>query len=284
MTAKTLPIQPTSNGVATPPPDIEVVNVTPELAGEWLAQNTHNRNLRSRVVDIYAMDMATGDWRWTGDSIKFANDGTLLDGQHRLHAIVQADLTVPMLVVRGLDNEAQDNVDGGVLRKFQDVLKLRGEQNNISLAALVRKVAAWEGGQRRRLDSKGLSTAVLLRTLEAHPELRELVQPAARVAYGCGLPASLIGLAWWVFAQIDEEDANTFMERLYDGQGISRGEPVYELRRTLESTKDVRGERSQTYLLAITIKAWNAYREGRTVSLFKWKPGGAKPEKFPEPI
>jgi hypothetical protein len=34
---------------------------------------------------------------------------------------------------------------------------------------------------------------------------------------------------------------------------------------------------------ALFIKAWNAYREGREVSLLKWNPGGARPEEFPVP-
>ena len=53
---------------------------------------------------------------------------------------------------------------------------------------------------------------------------------------------------------------------------------------TVANSKNVRGERSQTYLLAITLKAWNAYRQGETVGLYRWRPGGAKPEAFPEPI
>lgn len=34
--------------------------------------------------------------------------------------------------------------------------------------------------------------------------------------------------------------------------------------------------------MGVMIKAWNAYREGRSVGLIRFKSGGAKPEAFPE--
>ena len=98
--------------------NIEIVDVTPELAREWLGFNTHNRNMRARTVLAYAADMASGDWRWTGDSVKFATDGTLLDGQHRLAAIAEAGCTITTLIVRGLKNDTQ----GDNRRRYQTQL------------------------------------------------------------------------------------------------------------------------------------------------------------------
>ena len=266
-------------------PDVKVVQVGPELAESWLAKNTHNRSLREQRVQRYANDMTRGEWRWNGESVKFSRAGELLDGQHRLHAIIRADVTIPMVVARGLDKEAQETVDGNIPRAFHDVLALRGETNTAILAAVTRKVACWEAGMRKRLDSNVFSTADLIRVLEAHPELRDFSKDAGRCAQGCNLPASLIGLAWWVFSRIDEEDASHFFERLNDGQGLVKGNPIYELRRTLGDRQGIRQERRQVFMLAYTIKAWNAFREGRDdVSNYRFAPGGAKPEKFPEPV
>lgn len=276
---------PSQNGAAMAQPDIEVVNVTPALAEEWLAKNTHNRRLRETRVNRYATDMANGDWRWNGESIKFSKAETILDGQHRLHAVIRADVTIPMAVVRGLDDEAQETVDGGIPRAFHDVLALRGEVDAPALAAIVRKVASWEEGSRKRLDGSQFSTAELLRCLDVHPELRSFTREARRCATGCNLPGSVLGLAWWVFDQVDDEDATFFFERLADGQGLVKGDPIYELRRTLSDRQGIRQERRQMFMLAFTIKAWNAYREGRTdVGFYRFKPGGANPEKFPEPV
>lgn len=263
---------------------VELVTVTPDMAREWLGYNTHNRKLRERVVNAYAADMRNGDWHWNGEGIKFATDGVLLDGQHRLAAVIVAEATVPMLVIRGLPNETQETMDGGAKRKFSDVLQLRGEPQYTRLAAIVRLVYLWESGIRRTAGAGIAPTnAQLFHTLEKYPHLRELASAADHVGRGCGLPPSIVGLCWWMFSQLDTEDADFFFNRLGDGQNLTKGNPIYELRRTVESTRSVRGERSQTYLTAITIKAWNAFRLGEKVSILRYRPGGANPERFPEP-
>lgn len=265
----------------------EVVDITPEIAEKYLGHNTHNRRTRQRVVNAYAADMANGDWRWNGEGIKFDVDGVLLDGQHRLLAIIESGVTIRMPVFYGLPRETQETMDGGAKRKFSDVLQLRGEPNYTTLAALLRRVYLWDAGYRR--SPKGVTpptNAQLLQTLDRYPHLRQIAVDANRVAASCAFPASIIGLGWWLFERVAEdapEDVTKFFDRLADDTGHSKGEPIYELRRTAAQTKTVRGQRSDTFLTAILIKGWNAYRAGDTVGLYRYRPGGANPEQFPEP-
>jgi hypothetical protein len=266
-------------------PQIEIVEVTPALAAEWLAANTHNRHLRRNVVYAYAADMRDGHWRFNGEPVKFADDGALLDGQHRLQAVIEADVTVLLAVVRGLPREAQETVDAGAKRNFADVLKLRGELNCHALAATLRRVTLWEAGARSTEKNIQPTNAQMSRTLSKYPWLRDLMVPAARVADGSGLPPSVAGLCWWLFSQLNSEDAEVFMARLRDGQNLAKGDPVYELRQAIARTRQVRGARaSSIFLIALVIKAWNAYREGRPVGELRYRPGGAHPEAYPEPL
>ena len=262
---------------------IEIVDVTPQLAADWLALNLHNRNMRQRVVRAYAADMLAGNWKWNGDAVRFADDGTLLDGQHRLAAVADSGCTVRMLIVRGLPGSAQETVDGGAKRRFSDVLKLRGEPQAQCLASIVRRVTLWEAGQRGTEGKYAPTTSQMFRTLEKYPWLRDLASPSHQVAYASGLPASIIGFGWWAFSLIDAEDAEGFFERLKTGENISRGNPVYELRVAARNSRSVRGQRSERYLTAILIKAWNAYRDGREILALNFRPGGDRPERFPEP-
>lgn len=262
--------------------DLEWVDVTPELAHEWLGRNTHNRNLRSRTVSAYASDMANGVWRQTGDGIRFSRDGVLLDGQHRLAAVVESGATIRTVVVRGLDVAVQNDMDSGIIRKFADVLALQTETNTANLAAIVRAVTVWEAGFRLQTNYQP-TRSQLFATLSEYPWLRDVARDSSAASRGCGLPPSVIGLCWWLFSRIDSEDAGHFFARLGDGQSLVKGQPVYELRRTVIGTRDARGSRARTFLTAITIKAWNAYREGATVTVLGFRPGGAKPERFPDP-
>jgi hypothetical protein len=226
--------------------------------------------------------MREGNWRWNGETVKFSLDGVLLDGQHRLAAIIEADAIIPLLVVRGLPSETQETMDGGVKRKFADVLQLRGEEHYTTLAATTRRVTLWEMGY-RRLSDVTVTNAQMIDTLVKHPELRAHAGEAEHVSRNCALPPSLIGWAMWLFYQLDPEDAQHFFTRLASDERHQSGEPIYELRKAAENSQSVRGSRNVTYLSAITIKAWNVFRDGRTVGILRYRPGGANPETFPEP-
>lgn len=268
-------------------PTPEWVIVTPDVAREMLTHNTHNRNVKSQHLQ-YAQDMLNGDWRPEScDPIRFAADGTLLDGQNRLRAVTIADVAIPFLVVRGLPIQTQSVMDSGVSRKFADVLKLNGEEHNIALAAVARLAWEWERGP-SYLARGRVSNSQLLRFLAERPELREYATHRARaIADASRLPASIVGTLWWVFARIDAEDADYFFDRLGSDERHEKGDPIFELRRTLGNNADAasspRGERNRVWMMAITVKAWNAYRAGETVGLYRWKPGGAHPERFSEP-
>lgn len=266
--------------------DVEFAAITPEMAREWVGFNTHNRSLRARSVTAYAADMKNGDWHANGESIKFAADGTLLDGQHRLHAVIESDVTVKMLVVRGLPNQAQDTLDNGLKRTFADVLRLRGEAATVTLASVARRVAMWEDGDRTFKSAGAPTVAQLSAVIGTYPSLRETARLADHVSRSCGLPPSIVGFCAWLFGQVPDagDDVDFFFARLADFQGLSKGDAIYVLRKTIESSRSAHGQRSAKYLVAITIKAWNAFRAGETISILRFTTGGAHPEKFPEPI
>lgn len=272
-------------------PDPEWVTVDPDIAREMLTHNTHNRNSKPKYHE-YAADMLNGYWRpEIGDPLRFAGDGTLLDGQNRLLAVIEADMAIPFLVVRGLSTDSQSVMDSGASRKFADVLKLNGEDHNTLLAAVVR--LGWESEKGISYIHKGkASNSELLRFLDDHPELRDFATQTQRtVADHSNLAASIIGALWWRFSQIDIEDAEYFFQRLGEEEDHTAGEPIFELRRTLKRSSDdarsKRAQRNRAWLMAVTIKAWNAYREhgnvAGTVGLYRFAPGGKHPERFPVP-
>ena len=120
----------------------EVVKVTPELATKWLEGNTHNRPVRDTRVHQYAQDMRAGRWRLTHQGIAFASDGSLIDGQHRLWAIIEAQVPVEVSVSRGMDPESQQYIDEGLPRTVVDVLRLSDPDSGVSnfRAAVARRM------------------------------------------------------------------------------------------------------------------------------------------------
>ena len=99
--------------------------ITPELAARLLEGNKNNRHLRESVVDAYAQDMLNGHWLLNNQGIGLGEDGSVIDGQHRLAAVVKSGCSVRMLVVgnlpvmggsNGVKLRTVDTVDTGIVR------------------------------------------------------------------------------------------------------------------------------------------------------------------------
>src|SRR5688572_25165711 len=98
----------------------EIITITPNMAEAMLGKNFKNRNVSKGLVQAYARDMLSEDWRFTGEAIKFDVTGKLIDGQHRLLACVKAGVNFRSLVLRGLEPEAQEVLDSGRVRTAGD--------------------------------------------------------------------------------------------------------------------------------------------------------------------
>jgi len=102
---------------AVPFPNAYVVDVTPELAISWLYSNKRKRPFSNYRIQKLCVQMKTGRWRLNHNAIAFAKDGTLLDGLHRLLAVVSIGKTVPMIVVVNEPIENMDVIDNRYLKK-----------------------------------------------------------------------------------------------------------------------------------------------------------------------
>src|SRR5690554_2314745 len=114
-------------------PIVERILITPDQAIKWLEQaNTNNRKLSQKHVDRLARDMTEGKWVLTHSGIAFGPDGTLLDGQHRLWAIVESGVSVEMFVWRGVEPQSMMAIDAGKSRSLADILNIAGENGDVS--------------------------------------------------------------------------------------------------------------------------------------------------------
>lgn len=95
----------------------EWVLVTPELATNFLATNvTFNRRRDPKKVKEWSDKMRRGAWARTGATLDFDIEGHLINGQHRLQAIIDTGLPQMFVIVRDLPLEAFDNTDIGSVR------------------------------------------------------------------------------------------------------------------------------------------------------------------------
>lgn len=272
---------------STPTVRVEQVKLTPALAEEYLKHNTHNRMVKPSKLNELIGAIKRGEWFVNGEAIKFAEDGTMLDGQHRCMAVIESGEAIDTMVVHGLPRETQETMDRGARRSLADALHLRGETSVTNLAATINLIHRWveQSDSPQELRNRQVPTTVQAMTF--FYSKREGIIEANRRGlnyrskFPVKIPASVVSACWYVFSQIDQEDAEFFFDRFAHGTELRSDSPIYALRRTLIAGSV---DYDSIKIHALIIKAWNLYRRGDTVTLLVWKQGGAQPEAFPTPM
>lgn len=249
--------------------------ITPEMAADWLNHNTHNRTLRNRDVENLKDAILRGEWKYNGDAIRFDVHGTLIDGQHRLWAIVLAETAVESLVIEGLPSDTQFTIDNGAKRKLSDHLKLMGFSNSVALAATINM--HWRIQNELVRTARVPTVQQALEIVRHHPELEEATKMANRWHRRLRGSTAGIGALYHEFASRDADAADAFFEGIIEGTALNKESPLYALRRQIETSN-----LGTIMLMALMIKAWNAYIEGRSLTTLSWRPVGKHAEPFPE--
>ena len=272
------------NGLVPPSCRPEVMTITPQIAQEWTSLNTRNRAVRYTKVAQYARDMKAGNWMLNGETVKIAADGTILDGQHRLYACIQADVPFETVVIRGLPPEAQDTIDTGMARKFADQLALRGEVNTPLLGAIARWALRWlRGAKMGGATDLDPTHEEMFALLEADPRIREACTWAVAVRGRFkSVAGSVWGMAWLLFHGSDHLAAEVFLEKVLSGEDCPAGHPALAFRNRIWNAREA-GERLTPHeQLAYLIIAWNAFKEDRTLKLVKFPNGKLTVKTFPD--
>jgi hypothetical protein len=110
--------------------EMKLVLVTPKLAKDTLEFNTNNRILSPVRVDEFVWLIKNGLFQTTHQGIALDEDGILLDGQHRLAAIVKSNCSVYMWVAKGLTKEALLAIDTGKSRNPLAIAKMIGRHTD----------------------------------------------------------------------------------------------------------------------------------------------------------
>lgn len=149
---------------------IQVVDVTPKQAEAWLKLNTSNRPLRKTYAKALSESMKRGEFMPTHQGIAI-NGSRLLDGQHRLMAVIESGLpSVKMTVITDADSDTFDAIDIGARRSHSDIYR-EEPAVMIPLSFIARLVFARSGVTPRQI--KPIYDAL-------HEPMREIVSAASR--------------------------------------------------------------------------------------------------------
>ena len=117
----------------TPSIRCETKTITPNVALKWLeTTNIRNRPVCQNHVNTLARDLKSGQWHPSHEGIAFDPHGVLLDGQHRLWAIVESQTPLETLVFYNVPQDSIMVINGGRSRTMVDRLKLANRDGNVS--------------------------------------------------------------------------------------------------------------------------------------------------------
>jgi hypothetical protein len=133
--------------IASPTMLTRTCTITPELAKHILTLNfPKNRAKKPTKIKQYSESMEKNQWELNGETIKFANDGYMHDGQNRTMACIRANVPFTTLVVFGVDAASFNTIDIGKPRDGGDILTSAGYTNTKRRAASLRWLMILESG------------------------------------------------------------------------------------------------------------------------------------------
>lgn len=252
-----------------------VEKITPEIATKYLEMNIHNRPVHQRHVEFLAEEIKQGRWKMNGSSIVFNGD-TLIDGQHRLWAVITAGVPIRSLVVRGAEEGSFATIDAGLKRTAGDVLGIVGEKNPANLAAAARFVMAYES--KFQSNRKKVSNTKVIDFVKKNPGLANSVEFLRRTGGARILSKAIAGGLHYLMAKKDPALADELFAGIGKGFAPESGETFMALREKLianaASSHYVKGPTVAIYC----IKAWNARRDGKYIRVFRYADGEEIPK------
>ena len=259
----------------------EVRKVNKATAEMMLKKNYSNRKLTMSNVRFLSRQMKEGKWLFDGQPIRFDEFGRLLDGQHRLNAIIHSDTEQEFLIVSGIPSDSFKVMDTGKNRSGGDALSILGVEYANYVSATARLVIKHKKGSYSVTGSESkISNTDVVEWYENNKEVVEVAKKSYDLykAFSKVLSMSYIMYLIYVFSEKNVIEAELFIDELCYGTNIDRKSPSNVLRRVLISDKMSKSSMSANHKNAIIFKAWNAFRMKKSISILRYN---KETENFP---
>lgn len=236
--------------------NVKVMDITPDVAIEFMRHNIGNRSLSRATVDMYADDLRHNRWHENGQPFTFSG-GVMVSGQHRCEAVIKSGVTIKNAVVVYTDDAGM--IDTQRTRSVRDLSGI----DTLSVAA-VNAVLCNIGVAEKKI-SKSLT---ILAYSQWKPSVDFVVSMLggahqkglrkAGLVGGC-VSAHLVGYSSSLMSDFCEVIKSGFMKTDRDKTAIA-------LRNSAISVDTGGGRKNQVTLYLKTQSALKTYASGRIVS------------------
>lgn len=260
---------------------IQKVMITPNLARKLIAKMVSNRKVKKRTLDRIKYAITNNEWECeNGETIKILSSGKLFDGHHRLQAIIDLNIDIPMYITFNCNTNSMATVDTGAVRSLIDILKINNIKYFGQVGTVIKSEIAFKSGIPSRHSSRvlNMSYSKILQIAQSNQEYLEFV---CKNSGNYNSKFSLLTTTEYskffnILYKIDKESCFEFFEMLSTGKKSFSS--IYQLRQILikDASKSIR-KFSGIEKEAFFIITWNSYVEGKELFL-RWRPDRGFPK------
>jgi hypothetical protein len=251
----------------------KVSTITPEIARKLLENNPVNRPINNRLVQAIAASIRSGQYVLNGESIIISKTNRLLDGQHRLTAVVEANIPIQSMVVIGVDDESWQTIDSGRSRSVADVLGASGFQNYALMAGAARILLNYARGHDfNATRGNQITNSDVLDFCQGRVGLIDAVSFSANLCREQRLlaPSAVAALIYLTaVASSERMIAKIFFERATTMRDIPSGSIQYLLGKRLTDNLATKSRLTRSAVLELSIYSWNRFITQKSVKILK---------------
>jgi len=244
----------------------EVVRTTihPHQAIFLLSNNGQNRVMSPSRLALYESNLKKGEWEFNGQSISISKKGVLLNGQHRLQAIVNSGFSMEAVVCFGVEDDSYKTIDQGKKRNSADFISRLNSSITFVEATTLSSAFHWNDRYQAKvlLTRRGkLSIEQIEKNME-DPCWIELARKIKKIPKKLRffIPQAIILCLFYYFFKIEEGLAEYFFKKLLTGENLSLNNIVFRLRNDIQSDKNNNNKNYQNKngeIFMKIIKCWN---------------------------
>jgi len=254
-----------------------VVYLDPTLARQLYDGNAENqRRVSSSNLRKVEESIKSGLFALNGESIIQSVSGKLLNGQHRVLAVLNTGIGIWTVLVLNVPDEYFHTIDSGKSRSFSDVCQISGDSDARNVSTTILRLAEYYTDSRSVGTMQAIPHARLQQVKEMCGDVTASI--SAVVASSNVMSRSRTAWLYHVVSTQSKARADEFFGALANGESLSSISPVYHLRERMLREKGAKAKLQNREALALLIKAWNVFIEERPLKTLRWTDG----EPFPE--
>ncbi len=256
----------------------EIMTITPAIAEKWLEKNPNNRTMNKQRVNRLVNAIKKNEWQCNGEAIVIGSDHTLINGQHRLAAVMVGKKPITTWVIRGVPPKAMMTIDLGAVRSLGNHLQMSGIKGAVfalaSAVVICREFSTStyvhnkdKTSPQEMLDfidnNKHILKAAEIYTHADKKEFRELLAQSISIA------------TYFLFCKINRTEAEKFFHALVKGTNLGEKSPILKLRTELIGLRkeSKHAEYTRQASLWYLCQAFQAYLDNSRIDrLAEYKP------------